>query len=326
MLNENLARAPARALHRAVRDALSELQDSLAERPPRIPTRYLYDERGSELFERICELPEYYPTRTELAIMQAHVAEMAARLGPDVTLIEYGSGTSLKTRGLLAALERPRAYVPVDVSREPLEAAARAFAAEFPDVDVAPVCADFTQPFALPPQVAGGDAGGRRVVYFPGSTIGNFAEPQAIALLTGMAELIGADGAVLIGVDLRKDPEVLRAAYDDAQGVTAEFNLNILRHLNRELGTDFPLAQFRHAAPWNDAAGRIEMHLVATSPLRVHVGDRVLRLAAGDFLLTEYSHKYRPAEFTRLARAAGLRTRELWQDANGWFSVQLLEP
>lgn len=309
---------------------IAELAAALEERPRRIPSKYFYDAEGSRLFERICELPEYYPTRTELAILREHVDEIAARLGPDVVLVEYGSGTSLKTGLLLSALDRPRAYVPVDVSVEPLLAAADRLTDEFPTLHVEPVCADFTHAFELAPSVP---SGRRRIAYFPGSTIGNFANDDAVALLAAMRELVGGDGAAVVGVDLRKDPAILRRAYDDAAGVTAAFNLNLLRHVDAEFGLGLDPRAFRHEAPWVEAAGRIEMRLVASRPqvARLAPGPDAntsyeYPIAAGDYLLTEYSHKYRLAEFAALAARAGWRTARVWTDEREWFSVQLLEP
>lgn len=301
---------------------LAELLGALSEQPRRIPTYWFYDAEGSRLFERICELPEYYLTRTELAIMRAHAPEMAAQLGPEVALVEYGSGTSLKTRLLLDALDRPRAYVPVDVAAEHLAAAAAQIASEFPELDVVPVCADFTRPFRLPAAV---QAGTRRVAYFPGSTIGNFDADTARQLLAEMRELAGPGGAALVGTDFRKEPRLLRAAYDDAAGVTAAFNRNVLRHLNDSLGTDFDPECFRHFAPWNESAGRIEMYLVAVGRQVVHVAGRRLVIESGEPILTEYSHKYRPTEFAELAASAGWRVARTWTDPLRWFGVHLLE-
>lgn len=301
----------------------AELAAALTERPRRIPSKWFYDAEGSRLFERICELPEYYPTRTELGILREHVAEIAVRLGPDVVLIEYGSGTSLKTGLLLSALYRPRAYVPVDVSVEPLVAAAERLAAEYPALHVEPVCADFTHAFALG---AGVPRGARRVAYFPGSTIGNFAHDDAVALLAAMLELVGDDGAAVVGVDLRKDPEVLRRAYDDSEGVTAAFNHNLLRHVNAEFGLGLDPHAFRHEAPWVEEAGRIEMRLIATRPQVARLAGREFPIAAGEYLLTEYSHKYRLADFAALAARAGWRTSRVWTDEREWFGVHLLEP
>lgn len=301
---------------------LAELLAALSEHPRRIPSYWFYDEEGSRLFDRICELPEYYLTRTELAIMRAHVRDMAAALGPEIALVEYGSGTSLKTRLLLGALDRPRAYVPVDVAAEHLETAAAQVADAFPDVDVVPVCADFTRPFRAPAVV---QAGARRVVYFPGSTLGNFDTEAARRLLAEMRDLVGSGGAALVGTDFRKEPRLLRAAYDDAAGVTAAFNRNALRHLNDALGTDFDPECFRHVAPWNEIDGRIEMYLVAVGRQVVHVAGRRLVIESGERLLTEYSHKYRPAEFAALAASAGWRVARTWTDPLRWFGVHLLE-
>lgn len=304
------------------RDAdVAELAAALGESPPRIPSKYFYDAAGSALFERICEQPEYYPTRTELAIMRAHVHEMAAVLGPDVVLVEYGSGASLKTRLLLAALEAPRAYVPVDVSASALESAAERLTTEFPALSIEPVCADFTRPFALPAAVA---PGARRAVYFPGSTIGNFVAAEARDLLAGMRELAGDGGTALVGADLRKNSTVLRAAYDDAAGVTAAFNLNLLVHVNREFELGLDPHAFRHRARWNAAAGRVEMHLVATRRQHASLAGRQYVIEPGKYLLTEYSHKYRREEFTRLAASAGWHARRTWTDDREWFSVHLL--
>ena len=318
-----VARAHGLAPLRDARDAdVAELAASLAETPRRIPSKYFYDAAGSRLFERICELPEYYPTRTELAIMRAQAARMAAALGPGVVLVEYGSGASLKTRLLLAALDAPRAYVPVDVSASALDGAVARLAAEFPALAIEPVCADFTRPFAFPAAVT---SAAPRVVYFPGSTIGNFTGDEARELLAQMRELAGARGMALVGADLRKDPAVLLAAYDDAAGVTAEFNLNLLANVDREFGLGLDVTAFRHRAPWNDAAGRIEMHLVAMRDQRASLAGRTYAIAAGDYLLTEYSHKYRLDEFRALAARAGWRARRVWTDERAWFSVHLLE-
>lgn len=317
------ARAPGPASATAPADhRLAELLAALSERPRRIPSHWFYDEEGSRLFDRICEQPEYYLTRTELGIMRAHADEIAAALGPEAALLEYGSGTSLKTQLLLEALDRPRAYVPVDVAAEHLADAAARIAERFPELVVSPVCADFTQPFRVPATV---HAGARRVAYFPGSTIGNFAHEDARRLLVEMRELVGRGGAALVGTDYRKEARVLRAAYDDAAGVTAAFNRNVLKHLNDVLHTDFEPACFRHVAPWNENAGRIELYLVAVGRQIVHVAGRRLVLESGEPLLTEYSHKYRPAEFAALATAAGWRVSRTWTDPLRWFGVSLLE-
>ena len=298
-----------------------DLQAGLQAR--RIAPKWFYDEAGSHLFERICELPEYYLTRTELAIMQTHAAEMAQIIGPQAALIEFGSGTSQKTRLLLDQLEAPAAYVPVDIAREHLIEAANTLSRDYPAVRIYPVCADFTQPFELPKpaQVAQ-----RRVVYFPGSTLGNFSRDQARTVLERMRTIVGAEGAVLIGIDLKKDPDILRAAYNDRAGVTAQFNLNALRHINRELGTDFDLRGFRHEAVWNEEQSRIEMHLVSAREQTVTVAGTRLRLAQGEHLRTEFCHKYTLDSFAALAASARLAATRIWMDEDSRFTVQLLEP
>jgi len=313
-----------RSEQEAERARLAPVIEGLRETPPRISPIWFYDRRGSALFERICDLPEYYPTRTELGIMRAHAQSMAAALGSRIALIEPGSGASLKTRLLLDALDRPAAYVPVDISREHLLQAARALRKDYPKLAVEPVCADFTRPFSLPAQAL--HSARRRVVYFPGSTIGNFARDQAIDLLGRLRGIAGPDGALLLGVDRVKPADILERAYNDSAGVTAEFNLNALRHMNRELGTDFDLTAFRHHAPWVAEHSRIEMHLVARRDLAFSAGDESFELARGDYLLTEYSHKYTLDDATAKAAAAGLAVRKIWSDAADWFSVLLLEP
>jgi dimethylhistidine N-methyltransferase len=291
----------------------------LALHPKRLPCKYFYDAAGSRLFDRICELPEYYPTRTELAILQADAPAMAKRLGPDCLVIEYGSGSGTKTRLLLDALARPAAYLPVDIARDHLEQSAAALAAESPNLQIMPVCADFTKPFALP---AGVPAGRRRAVYFPGSTIGNFGPAAARRLLARMARMAGRGGAVLIGVDLKKDPCVLEAAYNDAAGVTAAFNLNLLTRINRELGGTFHPSKFCHHALYGPTRGRVEMHLVSRCRQTVRVAGTDFAFEDGESILTECSYKYTVRGFQALAAAAGLRARQAWTDPQHWFSVQ----
>ncbi len=284
-----------------------------------IPSKYFYDERGSRLFDRICELEEYYLTPTETAIMREHVTEMAELLGPGCLLIEYGSGSSTKTRILLDRLREPAAYVPVDISRDHLLRAAADLGQAYPDLRVLPVCADYTARFELP---GGNGAVGRTAVYFPGSTVGNFHPEQARRFLQHVAEVAGAGGALLIGVDLRKDPRILETAYNDREGVTAAFNLNVLARINRELGAKFDLDAFRHHAFYNEDRGRIEMHLVSLGAQTVHVGDIAIAFREGETILTECSYKYDRDEFARLAGDAGWNVERVWTDAHGRFSVQ----
>jgi len=300
---------------------LAEVMAGLARAPKEIPPKYFYDARGCELFEAICKLPEYYPTRTELAIMRSHAPAMADAIGRDCALIEIGCGNSEKTQLLLRS-SRPTAFVPVDIAREQLETSCRALAASFPGMEVAAVRADFSQPLALPPDIL--NRGRRRVLYFPGSTIGNFTPDDALEFLRRWLPLLGPGAGALIGVDLKKDPEVLDAAYNDAQGITAEFNLNLLRHINRELDADFDLGAFRHRAAYDRVRGRIEMHLQSLSRQRVALAGRAFHFAAGETILTEISCKYSIAEFQELGRAAGFEPLRYWTDAGNMFSVHYL--
>lgn len=285
------------------------------------PPKYFYDARGSALFDAICELPEYYLTRTELAMLDAVAPEMAERVGPRPAIIEYGSGSGRKTTVLVEAL-RPAAYVAIDISGEPLRDAASALAARFPGVRVLAVCADYTRA----PHLAALEAleARRRVVYFPGSTIGNFTVEDALVFLRNAREVAGPRGAMLVGVDLKKAPELLHAAYNDSRGVTAAFNLNLLARINRELGADFDLARFTHRAHYDEQAGRIEMHLVSTGEQKVSVAGRTFTLADGETIHTENSYKYSVQDFQRLARGAGFDPQHCWVDPQQLFSIHYL--
>jgi len=315
------ARLPVHDLSPAAAAFRADVLRGLGARRKRIPSKYFYDAEGSRLFDRICALDEYYPTRAELAIMEAHAPAMAAALGPDVVLVEYGSGSSVKTRLLLDALDRPAAYLPVDISREHLLAAAGRIATDYPGLAVVPVVADFTRPFPVPDGAPGGK---RRVVYFPGSTIGNFRPAQARRLLRDMARLAGRGGAVLLGVDLKKDPAVLHGAYNDAAGVTAAFNRNVLVRINRELGADFRPQRFFHHAFYTPGRGRIEMHLVSGADQTVHLGEDAIRFPEGESILTEYSYKYTVRDGRALAIRSGLHPRQVWVDDGRRFSVHFL--
>jgi dimethylhistidine N-methyltransferase len=285
-----------------------------------LPPIWFYDERGSRLFDRITELPEYYLTRTEIAIMRENGAEMAALIGERAFVIEPGSGSSLKTRLLLESLRQPAAYAPIDISRDHLLTAARGLAAEYPHIEILPVCADFSEPFELPrPRTEPA----RHLVYFPGSTIGNFHHGEAFELLTAMRRLARPGGALLIGVDLKKDRATLERAYNDAAGVTADFNLNMLVRLNRELDANFDLSAFRHRAVWNETFGRIEMHLVSTRAQTVYVDGERIDFRPNEYILSECSYKYAPAQFAALAAEAGFHVFRVWTDANRRFSVFL---
>ena len=301
---------------------LADALHGLCQPQKSLPCKYFYDAEGSKLFDQICALPEYYPTRTELGILRAHAGDLAASLGAETLLVEYGSGSSLKTRLLLDRLVRPSAYVPVDISREHLFETALALRLDYPGLAVLPLYADFSAPFVLPPSPG---PVARHAVYFPGSTIGNFSEAGAVALMGGVARLVGPGGAFLVGVDLKKDPRVLERAYDDAAGVTAAFNLNLLARMNRELDADFDLRRFAHRAFWVAAAGRIEMHLVSRVEQVVRLAGVEIHFARGESICTEHSHKYTLAGFARLARRAGLAVRRVWTDRAQLFSVQYLE-
>lgn len=303
------------------RAMLEEVLASLRRTPKELPCKYFYDEQGSRLFERICELEVYYLTRTELAIMERCADEMAVAAGPNVLVVEYGSGSSLKTEILLAALERPVACVLIDISRDHLQASAERLRARFPDIEILPLEADYTAGFELPQARR---PAARRLLYFPGSTIGNFDRAPAREFLRGMQRVAGPGGGLLIGVDLTKGADVLEPAYDDPEGVTAAFNLNLLAHLNRELGTDFDLSRFRHVALWNETDGRIEMHLESVGAQTVRVGGERFELADGERICTEHSNKFGLEEFAELAADAGWRAERVWTDERRWFSVHYL--
>jgi dimethylhistidine N-methyltransferase len=300
---------------------LADVRHGLRLQPKKQSSKYFYDARGSELFERICVQPEYYLTRAELELMHAHVADIAALLGPDVLLVEYGSGSGIKTRLLLEHLHRPVAYMPVEVSRAALADSLSRLAPAFPQIEMLPLCADFTADIRLPVPIR---RAGRNVVYFPGSTLGNFDAAEAVRLLHRMRAQIGPNGAALIGIDLKKDRAEIEAAYNDAAGVTAEFTLNMLARYNRELGADFDIAQFRHRARYNALAGRIETHIISCCAQDVNIDGARFSFAAAEAMLVEYSCKYSLEEFARLAARAGLRIERSWTDANARFSVHCL--
>jgi dimethylhistidine N-methyltransferase len=302
--------------------ALSEAVAGLRKPQKSLPCKYFYDERGSRLFEEICGLEEYYLTRTELAILETHAPEMARALGPGCALIEYGSSSAHKALFLLERMERPGAFLPVDISPHHLDRVAREIAERLPGLPVHPVCADFTRPFALP-ALKGRVA--RRAGFFPGSTVGNFTHREALQFLRRVAQSCGSGGGLLIGVDLMKDARVLEAAYNDRRGVTAAFNLNVLSVLNRELGADFRPGLFRHRAHFNPAESRIEMHLVSTAAHEVHVGGVAIRFEKGETIHTENCHKYTLEDFAALAAQGGLAVRKVWTDPRRLFSLQYLE-
>jgi dimethylhistidine N-methyltransferase len=297
-----------------LRDVLTGLRAD----PKYLPCKYFYDQRGSQLFERICQLEEYYLTRCELAIMEQYAGQMGQQLGAGAIVVEYGSGSSVKTRYLLDALPEAVAYVPVDISSELLRQSSRELARDYPHFEILPVCADFTQPFAVPRSKR---LPRHTTVYFPGSTIGNFLPGTAVELLRHIAWICGAGGGLLIGIDLKKDKAAIEAAYNDRLGVTAEFNLNLLRRMNRELHADFDLDRFSHRAWYSSKFGRIEMQLVSREAQVVTMGCEQVEFAAGESICTEYSHKYSVEEFAALAAESGLALRQKWTDANQNFAV-----
>jgi L-histidine Nalpha-methyltransferase len=292
----------------------------LRERPKWAPCKYLYDREGSALFDRICELPEYYPTRTEMGLLRAHASEIARLIGPDAALVEFGAGALRKVAILLDALQSPRAYLPVDISGEYLHGVAARLAGERPGLVVRPIVADFTAPFALP--ALGRDA--RRIGFFPGSTIGNLDRGEAIAFLRRASAMLEG-GGLLIGVDLVKDPAILHAAYNDSAGVTEAFNKNLLARANRELGADFDLDRFAHYAFYNPSAQRIEMHLMSLVRQRVTLRGQQVAFAQGETIHTENSHKYTVEGFRELAAEAGFAPRASWCDGARLFSLHWLE-
>lgn len=313
---ELLDLAPPRADFRA------EVLDGLTSRPKTVAPKFFYDQRGSELFERICQVDEYYPTRVETALLEAHADEIVELLGERPLLIEYGSGASRKIRVLLERLSTGAHYLAIDISREHLIASAEALAEDYPKIDVFAVCADYSQPLELPAEAL--DAASKRTVFFPGSTIGNFCPREARAFLRTAARLVGPGGGMLIGVDLKKDRARLEAAYDDAEGVTAEFNLNLLDRINRELDADFELDAFEHRALYNADAGRVEMHLRSLADQSVSIGDEEIPFAEGETIHTESSYKYDVAEFQRMAADSGFSPERVWTDPNELFSVHFL--
>ncbi|RKK06165.1 L-histidine N(alpha)-methyltransferase [Pseudoroseomonas wenyumeiae] len=287
-----------------------------------LPCKWLYDAEGTRLFEAITNLPEYYPTRTEVGILEECGPEIARAVGPGAAVVEFGPGDGAKAVQLLRQLDAPVVYLPVDIAPEWLAAAASRVAEALPALRVQPVVADFTQPFDLAGRAEGSTT---HLGFFPGSTIGNFEPTEAVTFLRRARTSLRAGARMLLGADLVKDIRVLQAAYDDAAGVTAAFNLNLLARLNREAGADFDLSGFGHEARWNAAASRIEMHLVARRAQSVRLGGRVFRFAAGDSIHTESSHKYHPEHLRALAEAAGWQAITMWTDPGGKFSVWLLE-
>ena len=315
LVNEKNTSVVAGATKENFRD---EVLDGLSKSPRQLPYKFFYDQRGAQLFQEICDLPEYYITRTEIEILRLHGADMAKALGPQVELIGLGTGAGTKTRILLEELHNPAVYVPIDISNEQLEKSSARFREMFPTLQVLPVCVDYLEPFELPlPR----RLSSRSVIYFPGSTIGNFEPETASEFLARLVDLAGDGGGLLIGVDLQKGRDVLERAYNDAAGVTAQFNKNLLVRINRELEADFDLNRWQHHAIYSPSEGRIEIYLISDNEQTVHIGAREFQFRAGEEILTEYSYKHTIAGFIELARQAGFHFEQVWTDDARWFGV-----
>lgn len=317
-MNPLPSRAPLAETASARSSLLSEIIAGLSKVPRTLPCKFFYDERGAQLFGEICHLPEYYITRTELKILRLHAAKMADLLGENIELIGLGTGAGTKTRVLLEELRNPAVYIPIDISSEQLQKSTARFREVFPKLEILPIAADYLEPFELPlPR----KPSSRSVVYFPGSTIGNFEPAVATNFLRRLVDLCGEDGGLLIGVDLQKDRRIIEAAYNDGAGVTARFNLNLLTRINHDLGADFNLENWRHRAIYNSGEGRIEMYLISKTDQRVRIEDRSFDFAAGEKILTEYSYKHTPEGFAALAKNAGFQFQKLWTDDARLFGV-----
>jgi len=301
-------------------DFAREVLSGLSNRPRSIPCRFLYDARGSELFEQITALEEYYPTRAEIGLLDRHAGDIAELAGEDAAIVEFGSGSSRKTEILITALRKPAAYVAIDISPAALEDAASRLRRRFPALSIIPVTGDFNGPLRLPESIGKK----RRLGFFPGSTIGNFEHGEAVAFLQHAGELLGEDAALLLGVDLKKDQSILIPAYDDSEGVTAAFNLNLLERINRELNGSFNTAKFAHEAIYNEDAGRVEIYLTSQEDHDVSVLGRRFRFARGERIHTENSHKYSTAEITEMAHQSGWNLARAWVDDPGLFCVAYL--
>ncbi len=304
-------------------DITGDVLTGLSGTPKQLPSKYFYDRRGSELFELITRQPEYYLTRVELALFADRAAEIARAVGAKAHVVEYGSGSGRKTRLLLDALEDPVAYTPVEISRSALLGSVERLDREFDGVEMLPVCGDFTEPVPLPRPSREAQ---RVLVFFPGSTLGNFTNADAVHLLQAMRQTMGARGSALIGIDLQKPADIIEAAYNDAAGVTADFTLNLLARLNRDIGSDFDLDAFSHRAIYVPGAGRVETFLDSHRDQVVSVAGRRFHFAAGEAMQVEYSHKYSDSGFTALAGRAGLRVVRQWNDDRDWFGLRLLQP
>ena len=301
-----------------------EVLNGLKQVPRAIPPKFFYDQTGSEIFDAICETDEYYVTRTEINILETHQKDIAKHIGPNCLLIEPGSGSSQKVRVLLDAL-KPHTYLPMDISRDYLKLAAQDVANDYPWLDVQAACIDYTAPINLPPNEHDNTRDTRKIAFFPGSSIGNFEPSQARTFLQNIANMVQPGGGLLIGVDLKKDPDLLHAAYNDANGSTAAFNLNLLTRINRELNGNFDVDTFSHNAFYNEKKGRVEMHLVSEQTQNIKIDDQDFQFTAGERIHTESSYKYHIEEFQNLARQAGFQPTKVWTDEDRLFSVHFLE-
>jgi dimethylhistidine N-methyltransferase len=331
MMNDNLAYAGSEELSKAAgadnttelhrAEFLLDLKQGLARQRKSISPKYFYDAAGSGLFDQICTLPEYYPTRTELSILQTHAREIAFHLGPHAEILEFGAGSMQKVRVLLDAMDRPSRYIPVDISGEHMYEAAAKMSIAYPHLQVEPLVADYTQDMVLPPDMP---PDGRRVGFFPGSTLGNFEPLEALRFMRMCARTLQG-GALILGADLVKSPDLLHAAYNDAQGVTAAFNRNVLERANRELGADFQLSQFAHSAFYNAPFQRIEMHLMSACQQVVHVDGTPFAFAHGETLHTENSYKFTIEGLRQLAQRAGFTPGQVWTDPDNKFCLLWLD-
>lgn len=297
---------------------MTDVIAGLSSNPRTLPCKYFYDERGAALFQKICELPEYYVTRTEIDILDQHGSDIAAQLGPRIQLIGLGTGAGTKTRILIEALDNPAVYIPVDISEKQLRESTALFRKIFPELEILPVCADYLQPVFLPTPR---NKPARSIIYFPGSTIGNFEPQEAVEFLRRIASVCRGGDGLLIGVDLKKEQRVLEAAYNDNAGVTAQFNLNLLERINRELAADFDLDQWRHRAVYDSKVGRIEMHLISEIDQFVQFDEHKFHFRRGEKIVTEFSYKYAPDEFSALASEAGFDFTQIWIDDARLFGV-----
>ena len=295
-----------------------EVIEGLSQSPKRIPSKLFYDERGSRLFEAITRVEEYYPTRTEISILREHLPEIASLIGPNALVIEFGTGAGIKTRMLLGALDSPRAYIPIDISREQLTQASRELAKEFPFLDIRPLWTDYTDPLTLP---LISDGNGKNVIFFPGSTIGNFEPEEAIAFLRNAASLAGSNGSLVIGFDRVKERSILEAAYNDKRGITAQFNLHLIERIAEEFNTQISTDDFEHFAFFHERESRIEMHLVANKPLIFQLDGEEIYISNGEHIITEYSYKYTPEAFQKILVESGFNVKNRWIDPNEYFEV-----